>query len=401
MSAAISVIVPVYNTAEFLPHCLGSILTQSFRKIEVVCVNDGSTDGSTEILREAAAADSRVRLIEQENRGAGAAKNRALESASGELLCVVDSDDLLLPEALAVLHEALDANVDIVHGSYAVTRPRSRRNRMRRSDLRTLTGPDCLAALISSEIRHDPWAKLFRRSLFADHQLQWPESLRCTTDLLIVYQAFHFARSVRTIPDPVYNYRKRPGSLQRGGAAATFVSDCIAAYRSVLDFLRAQGVWETHADRLNLLGNRVFQRLVDHSIRTGAAPSSRRFADVLAAYNEGLPQFRLAPAAAADTFFSGLALRYAGILSASTGDRTALATRLQEFLDSIDAGQLAAVPTAVVDELRGHSPDDVNWYRIVRHLWQVKGMDVPAVDRLAVRAREILVALRGRKPRRG
>jgi glycosyltransferase involved in cell wall biosynthesis len=89
----ISVIIPVYNTAEYLPRCLDSILNNTHQNLEVICINDGSKDNSLEVLRGYAARDSRVRIIDQENAGVSTARNHGLDAATGEYIAFVDSDD--------------------------------------------------------------------------------------------------------------------------------------------------------------------------------------------------------------------------------------------------------------------------------------------------------------------
>ena len=89
----ISVIIPVYNTAEYLPRCLDSILNNTYRNLEVICVNDGSKDNSLEVLNAYAQKDPRIRVIDQENSGVSAARNRGLDEANGKYITFVDSDD--------------------------------------------------------------------------------------------------------------------------------------------------------------------------------------------------------------------------------------------------------------------------------------------------------------------
>ena len=90
---AVSVIIPVYNAAEFLKDGLNSLLKQTLREIEIICVDDGSTDGSLVILKEFEKADARIRVIHQENQGAGAARNNGMDVARGKYLAFLDADD--------------------------------------------------------------------------------------------------------------------------------------------------------------------------------------------------------------------------------------------------------------------------------------------------------------------
>ena len=90
---ALSVIVPVYNTEKYLRECLDSIINQTFRDIEIICVNDGSTDKSLEILKEYAKQDTRIKIINKKNEGAAAARNDGIKIANGDFVCFMDSDD--------------------------------------------------------------------------------------------------------------------------------------------------------------------------------------------------------------------------------------------------------------------------------------------------------------------
>ena len=89
----ISIIVPVYNTEPYLEQCLDSIINQTLEDIEIICVNDGSTDNSLSILEEYASKDNRIRIINQENKGQGFARNNGLKNVNGEYVLFVDSDD--------------------------------------------------------------------------------------------------------------------------------------------------------------------------------------------------------------------------------------------------------------------------------------------------------------------
>jgi len=107
-SSLISVIVPVYNTEAYLGACLDSLLNQTYRSIEVICVDDGSTDGSPRILQQYAEKDPRVKVLTQPNMGQGTARNQGLRQAGGKYVYFMDSDDLLAPNALQLCYEAAE-----------------------------------------------------------------------------------------------------------------------------------------------------------------------------------------------------------------------------------------------------------------------------------------------------
>lgn len=106
----ISVIIPVYNVEEYLEECLSSVVNQTFDDIEIICINDGSTDNSLDILEKFAKSDERIRIISQENKGLGATKNVGLRHVNGEYVFFVDSDDYIALDALEKLYENSQSN---------------------------------------------------------------------------------------------------------------------------------------------------------------------------------------------------------------------------------------------------------------------------------------------------
>lgn len=103
----ISVIIPVYNTAKYLSDCLDSVIAQTFQDIEIICVNDGSTDNSGEILATYAARDKRIRVINQENQGVVSTRNNGIKNANADLIFPLDSDDYIAPNALEKMYAAI------------------------------------------------------------------------------------------------------------------------------------------------------------------------------------------------------------------------------------------------------------------------------------------------------
>ena len=113
MDTKISIIIPVYNVEKFLSECLDSILYQTFQNFEIICVDDGSTDGSLQILKKLAKKDNRIKIISKENGGLSSARNAGLKAAAGEYVLFLDSDDYIEPRALEYLYsEAKAADLD-------------------------------------------------------------------------------------------------------------------------------------------------------------------------------------------------------------------------------------------------------------------------------------------------
>lgn len=118
----VSVVIPVYNCAEYLHQCLDSILNQSLQDIEIICVDDGSTDNSLQILNEYKEKDLRVQVLNQKNAGQGAARNNALQYVRGKYVIFVDSDDWLEPDALSLLYNKMekDGSEIVLFNAYEV-----------------------------------------------------------------------------------------------------------------------------------------------------------------------------------------------------------------------------------------------------------------------------------------
>ena len=117
MQPKISIIIPVYNTEKYLHECLNSVVSQTIKDVEIICIDDGSTDNSYQILQEYAEKDSRFVILQQENKGAGAARNKGIEIAKGEFLVFLDSDDYYLDtDVLESLYESAQKNDVLICG---------------------------------------------------------------------------------------------------------------------------------------------------------------------------------------------------------------------------------------------------------------------------------------------
>lgn len=224
MNQTISVIVPVFNVAGYLPQCVDSILSQDYGNLEVILIDDGSTDGSGEICDRYAALDSRVRAIHQKNGGAAAAKNAGLRLATGEYLAFADSDDYLEPGAYGFLMKVLLENgADAVQGSFReVYRNRAEEQRISEE---TLEGYDYLLRFPKDFSCALLWNKLYRRALFDGVFFEEGHKI---DDEYFTYQGFLQPRKVVRMDRVVYNYRKRASSVMSSPESAErLVLDCL------------------------------------------------------------------------------------------------------------------------------------------------------------------------------
>ena len=216
MADLISVIVPVYNVADDLPRCLDSILAQHYPNIEIITVNDGSSDHSGEVLDEYAQMHSNIRVIHKENGGVTSARLRGVVEASGEWIGFVDGDDEIEPDMYErLLRNAREYDVEISHCGYQMHFPDGRVNYFHNTGiLEKQNWITALRELLSGE-RVEPglWNKLFRRSLFEG--LSMPLDIKNNEDLLMNY--YLFSNAAQTVFDDwcPYHYIVRNTSASR------------------------------------------------------------------------------------------------------------------------------------------------------------------------------------------
>ncbi|MBT2366922.1 CDP-glycerol glycerophosphotransferase family protein [Streptomyces sp. ISL-10] len=239
MPIRLSVVVPVHNVEDYLEECLRSLAEQSLRDIEVVMVDDGSTDGSGDIARRFVADDQRFTLVSQENAGLGAARNAGIRRASGEFLAFVDSDDVVPPDAYEKMVGSLDASgSDFATGNVHRLRAggRTQQSPMFREPMAT-------SRIATHVTRH--WAllydriacnKVFRREFWDRNSFAFPEGV-LFEDIPVIVPAHFLARSVDVLHDTVYLWRDRDGSITTRRARPAAVRDRVASVTAARDLL--------------------------------------------------------------------------------------------------------------------------------------------------------------------
>ena len=212
----ISVIIPVYNVEEYLPKTLDSILSQAYSDIEVLLIDDGSTDNSVKICEAYAAKDDRVIVYCQANAGPSRARNNGLDHATGAYILFVDSDDLLSKNALELLVSNMaTCSADIAfYGSedfYDVYSETDLTN----PDVYTLDRVDALKRMFMHEgFGHAPWGKLYKKELW--NEIRFPEDIMCGEDYAVLYKVVNRVKKAIYMPDVKYMYRQREGSIMNG-----------------------------------------------------------------------------------------------------------------------------------------------------------------------------------------
>lgn len=204
----ISVIIPVYNVEKYLARCLDSVIAQTFSDIEIVCINDGSTDNSADILSEYATRDSRIRIVSQENAGLSIARNVGLEHISGQYVCFIDSDDWVDENYLEVLFNLLsNSGADIAMAGMRLV------NGDCTSDNTT---PNMVASDLGTKLNNFPNGsvcdKLFKTELFKANAIQFPCG-RYYEDNLVLLKLAVLSKTVVFTNSVSYYYVMNPSGI--------------------------------------------------------------------------------------------------------------------------------------------------------------------------------------------
>ena len=218
----VSVIIPVYNVEKYLRECLDSVVNQTLKDIEIILVDDGSTDSSLSICNEYAKKDSRITVLQQDHKGAGAARNKGLEIAQGEYLSILDSDDFFELDMLEnMLNEAKKYNLDI-----CICDSQDFDMRLQKIYDNTSIKKDLLPSKKVFSVSDFPlyvfqftvgwsWDKLFKREFVLKNNLKF-QNLRSTNDMLFVYMALALAQRMSYIDKIFVTHRQhRQNQLSR------------------------------------------------------------------------------------------------------------------------------------------------------------------------------------------
>ena len=209
-----SIIIPVYNVAPYLRECLDSVLVQTFKDWEAICVDDGSTDGSEKILDEYAAKDSRFRVIHQANAGVSAARNKALEVVSGEWFLFLDGDDIFRIDALEVLAPYTKS------GEYGgiLVHPYVPWWKGGVIPQRQIMAKVLIEDATKDDLAFGPYAangfvisRIYRRSIFGD--LRFHVGIKMAEDVLFWFDALCLSAKWMILTAEYYLYRQREGSV--------------------------------------------------------------------------------------------------------------------------------------------------------------------------------------------
>lgn len=252
MDVAVTVVVPIHNVEAYLDQALKSIAGQSFSNIEVICVDDGSTDASADIVCKYAEEDARFSLIQQESLGAGAARNVGLANAKGDYIIFLDADDFFESDLVEKMYRQITLagadvcmcgamNFNCENGRQTTNRSVLKKAYLSKAKIFSHAEcPDDLFLITSPA----PWSKLYRREFVEAEGLRFQE-LPNSNDVLFYVASFSLADSITYVDAPLVHYRQgRPGSLQNASRTHN-PGNYAVALAACLSFLEERDLLES------------------------------------------------------------------------------------------------------------------------------------------------------------
>jgi len=244
MQPQVTIILPVYNVEPYLRQCLDSVVNQTMRNIQVICVNDGSTDGSRAILQEYADQDSRIEIIDQENQGGGAARNAAYPHIRGKYTYFADPDDWLefdLCQQCCEKAEATEADFVVL------------RHAMDKGGWSHLPFDPSLPGIRQTpEEKHEilimlsTWLRFWRSDFLLSNNIKFSKGKLPYEDMIVAWKGTVLADRIAILNSPLYHYRIRQESAQQVFNETHFV--ITKTYFDIRDMLQETGLYEIYKD---------------------------------------------------------------------------------------------------------------------------------------------------------
>ena len=207
----VSIIVPIYNVEKYLKRCIKSILGQTYKKIQIILVDDGSTDNCPAICDEYAEKDNRIKVIHKKNGGLSDARNAGIKHANGKYITFIDSDDYIDQNYIQVLYESIiKTKSDIAIAGHKTIYPKKTIIHKAKSSIQITSEEALYRLLYDKELDTSAWAKLYKTALF--NYIKYPKG-RLFEDTATTYKLLDTAKKITIIPKAIYNYEIRDNSI--------------------------------------------------------------------------------------------------------------------------------------------------------------------------------------------
>ena len=212
----ISIIVPIYNAENYLTQCIDSILAYSGENLEVILVNDGSTDQSKTIGLQYESCDSRVIFVDQKNQGVSAARNNGIMRATGKWITFLDADDYFVDGYFEQIQKEVSADCDFIGFSdYSMRENQISEDRYPFEGERTQEQSIVQQMLLGTHLLHTCWGKVYRRDILMKYGICFPENIRIGEDYLFVLEYFRHVKCAKLVNAPLLYYRINTQSVMQ------------------------------------------------------------------------------------------------------------------------------------------------------------------------------------------
>lgn len=235
----VSIIIPIYNVSKYLRRCLDTCLSQTYTELEIICVDDGSTDTSGEIADEYATRDSRIKVVHKPNGGLPSARKVGIAEVTGEYVFHLDGDDDIPSDTIEnLVRVAKTEDADIVIGDYYSYEIDGNQYYRDSRIAKQLTGSQYLEFILTEGL-FNIWGKLIRISLYKNNPIQIPLNISIGEDLIAMTQLAYYSNKVSVCKKPCYNYYVRPTSMSivKPGKIGSLTDRAIYAVDFITRFL--------------------------------------------------------------------------------------------------------------------------------------------------------------------
>ena len=253
MSEKISVLIPIFNVEKYLAECLESIINQTYSDLEIICINDGSTDNSLSIINKYAKLDDRIVLLDKENSGYGDSMNRGLSIAKGEYISIVESDDFIEKDMLGVLHEKMASyNLDVVKCKYNRywSKTRSEKHNWPKAVLEHNIENKIINSLDYPEVCIIPpsiWSGLYRRSFLEENGIKFLTTPGASyQDTSFAFKVWVAAEKVMLLDYYGVNYRQYNPLSSINTVSENKIYALDNEYESIKEFLKKTNTYDKY-----------------------------------------------------------------------------------------------------------------------------------------------------------
>ncbi len=258
----ISVVIPVYNVEQYLSECVDSVISQTYKNLDIILVDDGSPDRSPAICDEYANKDNRVRVIHKANGGPGSSRNAGIRAATGEYITFIDSDDYISRVYLEQLYKTLiESNTGMSCCTYSIHTDKINNEVVPDYDILS-SSEAIIEAVKNNRTNISPFCKLYKTNIHMEgNGIFFPEEIMTAEDFIIMPQIFNAAGSVAVSDNVLYYYRQQDNSLMHTMYSSRYM-DYYTAYSIVEDYFKKQ-----YPDKWSVLSKHFRNNCIDNTMK--------------------------------------------------------------------------------------------------------------------------------------